>query len=139
MDAKQFLSFQLEDAGYQLAKCYEGISDAVLDAKVADGMTPREAYEHLGDAYRAYVATLAGEKYEWGSFRCADRSWAGMWREVSEARNQAVAAAMAAEGDDALKMANAYLLGHEYYHVGQVCLVRIANDPDFDPYSIYPM
>ena len=134
MDAKQFLAIQLDDAGYQLEKCFQGISEAAMNLKVCDAaMTPRDILVHLGDVYKAFLVIQAGEKYEWGSYQPSEVSWG----EVSEMRKAAVSSALASEGDEALKMANAYVLAHDYYHVGQVCLARVQTEPDFDPYSIY--
>ena len=135
MDAKQFLAIQLEDAGYQLEKCYEGISDTAMNLKVCEvAMTPKEILIHLGDVYKAFLAIHAGEKYEWGSYQPKDVSWS----EVAAMRKVAVTSALASDSEDGMKMANAYILGHDNYHVGQVCLARIQSEPGFDPYSIYP-
>jgi hypothetical protein len=30
-----------------------------------------------------------------------------------------------------------YIVLHDCYHVGQLCLVRLADDPNWDAYSIY--
>ena len=139
MDAKQFLAFQLDDAGYQLDKCFDGISEEALNLKVCtSAMTPKEICVHLGDVYSAFVKMQAGEKHEWGSFKLNDDTWPAAWLEVKSLRNSASAAAKNVEGDDGQKMVNAYILGHDYYHVGQICLARVQTEPDFDPYSIYP-
>lgn len=138
MDAKQFLAFQLEDAGFQLSKCFEGISEEAVELKINDvGMTATEICQHLGDAYQAFLMTLAGEKYEWGSYKLADASMPAAWGLVSALREQAVAATLASNSAEVWKMANAYILAHDYYHVGQICLARARTEPDFDPYCIY--
>lgn len=138
MDAKEFLAFQLADAMYQLSKCYEGISDAALNLRISEGgRSPRQICEHLGEVYQAFLTTLEGKKHQWGSFSFADASWPSVYESTMELRLKAVQAIETSNDEEVLKMANTYLLAHDYYHIGQICLARVQSEREFDPYAIY--
>lgn len=136
MTANELLKHQFDDAGYQLTKVFEGI-DASLDFRLVEGgMTPRETAAHLGECYSAILAETKGEKHQWGSYQPSTTEWPALWAEVQDLRNQAVAAAIGKE--DWETHASAYGPAHDYYHVGAMAQIRIAREPGWDGYSIYP-
>jgi hypothetical protein len=138
MTAHELLESQLADAGFQLDKTLEGMSDATLDHKVTPGaMTPREQVAHLMEAYHAFLETTAGRKHEWGSYHPAAQDAGGLIAEFKAKRAQAVAAALDPAHEAKLHEAHEFLIGHDYYHVGQMCLARIATQPDWNSYAIY--
>ena len=138
MTAAELTRYQLDDASFQLEKCLEPMTEAQLDTKATpQGMTPRDTVEHLCEAYEAYLASVEGREYQWGSFSIADKSKENLLKTFRELRTKAVQTAMDRTDEKDLKNAYAYLTGHDAYHVGQLCLVNLATNPDWDPYSIY--
>lgn len=137
MTAQDLFREQLDDAGYQLDKSLEGASDQTLDHRATpQSMTPREQVAHLMEAYTAFNEECAGRKYEWGSTQPSSMQMPQLMEEFRGARSKAVANAL--QGDeDRMKSAHAFVLGHDYYHVGQICQARLATEPDWDPYAIY--
>ena len=135
MTAKELLQHQIDDAGYQLAKVYEGI-DASLDTKLTDqAMSPRELAKHLGECYTAVLKESRGEKHEWGTYSPTTNEWPALWNEVKNLRTKATEAAMNSENWET--HASAFLPAHDYYHVGQLAALRLSKDSGWDPYSIY--
>lgn len=138
MTALTLFQAQLEDAGFQLSKVLEGMPETAMDLKATEGgMSPREQIAHLMEAYEAFLCQSAGRDYEWGTFKPSRSDSNGLIDEFQVQRGKAIAAALAKEDDASLLQANMYILGHDYYHVGQLCLARLAAQPDWNPYSIY--
>jgi hypothetical protein len=137
MTTKELLQHQIDDAGYQLDKVFDGI-DASLDSKLTDkAMSPREIAAHLGECYTAVITETGGGKHSWGTYAPSTTEWPALWSEVKELRAKAAAAAVSK--DDWETHANAFLPAHDYYHVGQMAALRIIQDPEWDPYAIYNM
>jgi hypothetical protein len=135
MTAQEMLQIQMDDAGNQLSKVFDGI-DSSLDSKlVAEAMSPREVAAHLGECYQAVITETSGGKHEWGSYQPGTTEWPALWNEVMDLRKKAVVAALGAEGWEA--HASGFIPAHDYYHVGQVALLRLTKDSGWDPYSIY--
>jgi len=138
MTDKELLSQQIDDAGYQLEKVFEGIEDASLDFRLTEhAMTPRELLSHLSECYVATVAAAEGKEHAWGTYTAPDTSWPAIWNNTKDLRAKATTAALGAE-DFAMK-ASGLMVGHDYYHVGQMCAIRLVKDPSWDAYSIYNM
>lgn len=137
MTTKELLQHQFEDAAYQLEKVFEGIDNS-LDVKLTDqSMTPREIATHLAETYTAVIKETSGEKHEWGTFTPTTTEWPALWNEMKELRAKATAAALAKE--DWETHAHAYIVAHDFYHVGQMAMIRLKQDPSWDAYSIYKM
>lgn len=135
MTAKELLKHQFDDAGYQLTKVVEGI-DSSLDLKLTDkGMSTREIVAHLGECYTAILTESKGEKHSWGSYQPATTEWPALWNEVQGLREKAIVAATEKEGWE--DHASAFGPAHDYYHVGQIASIRLSQDAEWDPYSIY--
>lgn len=129
---------QLTDAGNQIFKFCEGISESALDHRnTAGAMSPREQLAHLCECYEAYVTQAAGKKYEWGSYQAPNMDTPSLLSEFNAQRAKAVKLVEENPGDENLKLAHMYVLAHDYYHVGQMCQARLAVQPDWDPYAIY--
>ena len=138
MTAAELTRYQLEDSGFQLERCLEHLTEGQLDARAApQGMSARDMVEHLCEAYQAFVASAEGKKYSWGTFSIQDKSKENLLKTFREERQRAVQAAMTRTDEKDLKNAYAYLTAHDAYHVGQLCLVNLAANPSWDPYSIY--
>jgi uncharacterized damage-inducible protein DinB len=139
MTATELLRYQLDDLAYQLRAVLENMTDEQLDTKLTEqSYTPRETVEHLCEAYMAYTARLNGETWNWGSFALEDKAKDAILTSLWQIRGDAVDAACDSDLEDAQRMAHAYLIAHDAYHVGQLSLVQLQTNPGWDPYSIYP-
>lgn len=137
MTAQDLLRSQIEDSGKQLTAVLAGLTEGQADFKaVPSAMTPRELLIHLCEAYQAAITELAGGKHEWGSYAPPSTDWLPLVDTFQGLRSEAARAALS-EDDHGLKTGSAYIVAHDYYHVGQLCQARIALDPNWDPYSIY--
>jgi len=135
MTDKELLRHQIDDAGYQLTKVFEGIEETSLDSRVTEkAMTPREVVAHLAEAYQATIAAAAGKEHQWGSYAPADSSWPAVWNEMMGLRERAAEAILES---GKVTDGNAFIVAHDYYHVGQICSLRLIKDPEWDAYSIY--
>jgi hypothetical protein len=138
MTATDLIKDQLDDSGYQLAKVIDGMPESGFDHKLTDiAMTPREQIAHLCEAYECFSVNAGGGKYEWGTYTAETGDTAALTVEFSKQRQKAVSAALSDASDEKIKLANDYIVGHDYYHVGQMCLSRLAVQPDWDSYTIY--
>jgi hypothetical protein len=138
MTASELTRFQLEQTEMQLKACIEPMNDAQLDTRVTpQGMTPRETVEHLCECCEAFLAAEAGQKWSWGTYNLDDKSKEGLSSTFGALRAKVSAAAASSQDDEILKEAFSFLTAHDAYHVGQLALVHMATNPDWDPYSIY--
>jgi hypothetical protein len=137
MTTNELLKYQIDDAGFQLNKVFEGV-DSSLDERLTEhAMSPREIAAHLGECYTAVITETSGGKHEWGTYSPSTTEWPALWNEVMELRGRASAAALSS--NDWEKHASAFIPAHDYYHVGQMAMLRLTKDPGWDPYSIYNM
>lgn len=139
MTAKELLRYQLDDAQFQLEQVVAGLDGSHVDGKpVNTGMSMREMLVHLAEAYTATLKESKGEKHEWGTFELPHESWQDLVSQVFALRAQAVEVVLAGEDEEkALKNGHAFLVGHDFYHVGQLATIRIATDSSWNPYAIY--
>lgn len=136
MTEKELLRHQIDDAGYQLDKVFEGIEEASLDYRLTEhAMTPREIAAHLCECYVATSAAAAGTEHSWGTYTAPDTSWPALWNTTKSLRAEATETALNT-ADFATKV-HSFVIAHDYYHVGQMCAVRLVRDPEWDAYSIY--
>lgn len=140
MTAAELTRLYLDDSAYQTKQVFAGLAESDADAKLTErAMSPRETLIHLTDCLFACQESLKGNhEYAWGSYNPDDKSLSGLMA-AFEAERAKVAEAVGARGDDeaALKSAQAYVAAHEFYHVGQMALLRLKVTPDWDAYSIY--
>jgi len=138
MTANELLNKQLKDVSFQLEKVLSGVTEDALDFKIApSAMTIRQLVEHLCEVYTALEAESRGASHSWGTFRVEDKSWSNLTTQFTSLRSKAIEIASAAEDDKALLSASAYIVAHDFYHVGQIATLRLATDSTWDPYSIY--
>ncbi len=137
MDAISLLKHQIDDSAYQLEKCLNGFPVESYDTKpVASGMSFREMTVHLLEVYHAAAKMAKGEKHEWGSYVAPELSDEDMLSALTSLRATAVDLLLEA-GDSGIHTASAFIVGHDYYHVGQLVTLRLAVQPDWDSYTIY--
>lgn len=138
MTARELLTRQLEDSGYQLDQVLAGMTDADLDHRMTPpAMTPREQVAHLCEVYLAVLSELAGEKHAWGTFVLDDPTWSHLKGTFDDLRARAVAGVLGRDDERALHLACDFILGHDYYHVGQLAASRLVTQPEWDSYAIY--
>lgn len=138
MTTLEFAKKQSDSVSYMLQKAYEGAGDSVLDIKISEhAMTPREVAAHLGECYQAVLTETSGGKHEWGSFKPATTEWPALFEETMLLRSKAVEACEKEGGDQGAQRISDYIVTHDNYHVGQLCLARLQGDPSWDPYGIY--
>ena len=138
MTIHDFTKNAMASSGHQLDQALAGLKEEHVDTKVGGiAMSPRELLEHLADCYVNTVDAAEGKEPNWGSYSAPDKSWSGLLAEFKSTRAKAVEKILAAPEDKVGDLALAYVVMHDAYHVGQLCLVRIATDPTWDPYSIY--
>ncbi|MBI1757509.1 MAG: hypothetical protein HY248_00540 [Fimbriimonas ginsengisoli] len=137
MNATELVRYGLDNVGHHLSMTFEGIDERGMDARVAPvGKTAREIVAHLCECYRAALDVCRTGKHEWGSFRIEETSWPKLISLWTQMREEAVAECLA--GDEGrLKVAVDYVMLHDEYHVGQMCLIRLQADPNWDSDSIY--
>ena len=138
MTAKELLEKQIADVSYQLDKALEGLLEDQLDYKVVpSALSIREQVEHLCEVYTAVEAISKGQDHPWGAYTVEDKSWSNLTSLMSSLRANAIAIVTADDEDKTLLRGSAFIVGHDNYHVGQICTSRIAQDPTWNPFSIY--
>ncbi len=138
MTANEMVQYEIKHIAGQLRAVSEGMPEAGQDFSFTkEGMTPRQMLEHLCEAYDAVPDVAAGRNHEWGKFEAPDKSWAGLKKTLWDLRRKATEAVKDANNDKLAETAHDYIVVHDAYHVGQMALIRMHVDPDWDPHSIY--
>lgn len=138
MTLKELITYQIDDAGYQLEKVLEGFPEALVDYHVPEiAMSPREIVGHLCEAYQATITMVEGGTHEWGSYQAPTKDWGPLLAVFTDLRAKATAAILTLDEEKAAKDANAYIIAHDYYHVGQLANAKRVAVPEWDGYSIY--
>ena len=139
MTASEFLQHELADLDFMLDKVYEGIDEQALDLKMtSQAMTAREIAVHLAECYLAAHEVANGRKYPWGTYKAETTAWPALFQEMKTRRAAAVEACKS-DSDEVLKAGYAYIVGHDSYHVGQLCLIRLEADATWNAHCIYNM
>lgn len=138
MNAIKLLSHQLEDTTFQIAKVLEGVKESDLDFRIApSARTILEQIEHLCEVYTAVEEQSRGEHHQWGAYVIEDKSWSNLLATFTTLRSKAIEIVSSPQSEKELFTASDFMVGHEYYHVGQIASIRIATDPAWDPFCIY--
>ena len=138
MDLKDALRYQLESSAHQIDKVLEGLPEDKWEAKMrGDCMSPSEAVAHLTECYIAAQKDLAGVQHEWGSYLPSGDTPEALVAEMREERKKAWDAMVSRGDEESVKAATQYVILHDAYHVGQLAMLRLGLDRDWDPYSIY--
>lgn len=135
----EIVRLALDNSGYQLEKVFEGISAEHWNAKANPvEMSPAETAEHLCEVYTAFKTMGSGGNHEWGTYSSGETTQAGLMSLVKRLRAEAVEMASTTDTPEMAKAAMDYIALHDCYHVGQMVVNRMATDPSWDAYSIYP-
>ena len=138
MESKELLTHLVENAGFQVEKCFEGMPAALHEAKLTPhAMSPRLVLAHFLEVFEAAAKEERGESHEWGSYANNTESFDTLWQKYTSQRKEYVAKRVDSDSPSSLKQLGGMLVLHETYHVGQLCLLRVEQDPTFNPYSIY--
>lgn len=139
MTAQEFAKSELEHVGHMLDVVFTGLDPDLLDRKALPrAMSMRETAVHLAECYQCAIVVAGGGKHEWGSYLPSTLEWPALLHEMQRLRAKAVAACLDGT-DEGLERAYDYVIAHDNYHVGQLCLIRIDADGGWDSYSIYGM
>ncbi len=126
----------LDDAQYQLEQVVSGMTESQFDHRlVPTAMTARETLVHMTECYVAGRASADGREHEWGSYQAAGSDLHSLLEAYRTERARAVEELMV-DDEGRIRVAN-WLIGHDYYHVGQMAATRLATDPEWDTFSIY--
>jgi len=122
---------QCEYVGRQLLAAQRGMKDTNLDARpIPTGMTVRETMIHLCDVYRYVIEKVAGGDPKWDQY-----TGSGSPEEFGRLRDEAIEASFSTS--DPFEWITDYIIVHDAYHVGQLCCIRKACEPEWDSHSIY--
>lgn len=126
----------LDDSGKQVAKILGGLPANLRDAKVTpQAMSPREIVNHLAECYTALKKHAAGQEHEWGTFQLGLADFDAAYAAMMALRAEVTELALSSE--DAAQASIDYVVLHDAYHVGQIALLRLEQEPGWDPYSLY--
>jgi hypothetical protein len=132
------LKTTLDAAGMQVEKVLDGMPETSMDARLtAEGMTPRQILQHLTECYVAFKAEASGGSHEWGTYASADQSTVALFSDWKRLRSEAADLALGSADPKLQEKAMDFMALHDAYHVGQLCLIRLQAQPDWNIYSIY--
>lgn len=139
MSALNIIQSQLVTAGKQLAAMYNQAPAEFFDTKLTEnGMTAGQQLEHLAEAYQATLVSADGGEYkDWGTFSLGASDNDDLVSKAFAKRDEAIAKLMTLPEDRAANLATDYIIFHDAYHVGQLALIRLEVEPDWDSYSMY--
>ncbi len=137
MTAHDFAESLLNESEFQLFASLKDVSESDFTAKpIPVVMSMRECVEHLIECCKAVQAMVAGEKYNWGSYKLEASSMSDALDTFRTERAKAKALSLE-HFETKPSLAKDFLIAHEFYHVGQICSLRHALNPEWDSYSIY--
>lgn len=139
MNGHELIAYGLQASRFQLEQVFTGLEGADWDANpIPSQMTPRKIAEHLCEVYQATLDMAAGKTFEWGTYVFPAEHSAEVFTYAMGLRAQCEALVTPATDADGLKKMIDYVILHDAYHVGQMCAHRLAIDPAWNAYSIYP-
>lgn len=138
MTAIDLFESQFDVATKQLNGTLADMPESLWSAKlVPSTMSPIETVVHLTEATVACRKMLKGEEHDWGTYEAVS-SDAQTCLDLLMAERNALREDVVSTGDPThINEVMAYSPDHDFYHVGQLCALRVAQDPGFNPYSIY--
>lgn len=135
-----YLNTQMETVGAQVRATFEGLEESQYDFQAhAAMMTPRQMISHLCECYVAVTKMTKGEEHSWGTYTPDATTGAELRSTWESERATAVSALAAWDSEKADEEATGFIVLHDAYHVGQMCTIRLAIDPEWNAYSIYGM
>jgi hypothetical protein len=135
MTASELLQFQLDETGKMLRRAFDGVDDRSADFEIGGMMSPRKQAAHLIRCYRACEDVSKGKEPAWETYDVDDSDWGSLMQLMEPDRSRAVSGVT--DDRKSIENANTFILGHDHYHIGQLCAIRLAMDPDWNAYAIY--
>lgn len=137
MNGKEFAQTLLAESDYQINACLKDLKEEDFASRpIGQLMSFKETLEHLTECCKAVQAQGRGEEHSWGTFKFPEGSMAELVALFQVEREKAVDAAL--EGFETKPgMAKDFLICHEFYHVGQLAVMRSVLQPEWNPYAIY--
>jgi hypothetical protein len=133
--ANELFQFQLDESGKMLQRVFQGLDARSADFETGGMMSPRKQAAHLIRCYRACQDASQGREPAWETYEVDDSDWQSLLDQLQTDRLRAVSGVT--EDPEKIKSANTFILGHDHYHLGQLCAIRLAIEPDWNPYAIY--
>jgi hypothetical protein len=138
MNAQELIQYQLKTVGFQVERCFEGLPVALYEATVHHtAMSPRLILAHLLEVLEAVDLQLEGKDPQWGGYQANTTPFESLLKQYTARRKDTITRALESSEPQHLQILSNYIVLHESYHVGQLCGLRMAQDPTFDPFSIY--
>lgn len=135
---QHYLVSALANSFYQVEKVFEGLTPEQMTEKITPlAMTPDEQMEHLCEVYHAFLLTADGGKYEWGNSYSTGLSSLPEKMEFLKSQHDIVVNKTEQNPELLGEKVCDFILSHNGYHVGQMCLVRLNLNSDWNAYSIY--
>lgn len=122
----------------QVERALQDLPEALQNDRIhASAMSPVEVLEHLLQVRHAVETEIKGEKYDWSQPFSSGIDGLSPKLEAVKARTAELLAKMDLTQNSIATIALDYFAAHDSYHVGQLCQLRMARQPEWDPYSIY--
>ena len=130
LSARELTLNQLETTKFQIEKVLEGLPESLYEAKLSpEAMSPRLTLAHFLEIFEAISKQLQGETHKWGSYLSNHKDYRSLLKQYTSERALSIAAAIEGGKDENLTVL--------FNYIGQLCLLRMEQDPSFDPVSIY--
>lgn len=138
MTVHELLIQHLDRSARQVSICIDGLDEAQFDVRpLPVMMTAREIIEHLCECYTAYSKYVRKEEHNWGEYAAPDPSVAGLRQTLTALQLEGKKLALGTSDDTALSHAFDYMSNHDSYHIGQLAIIRMHIDPEWNSYSLY--
>lgn len=134
MEAQELFLSILDDAEFQLKAVFADFPPEHWETKVIDqSLSAKDTMMHLAEAYLASKKMLMGEEHQWGSYEPESTDLMGTMLALrNEVKNMAIG-----KGSSSFLKILEYTANHDFYHVGQMCTLRLHIDSEWNAYSIY--
>lgn len=120
-----------------LGKCFQGFPEGSADTTLDPMTSARAQCEHLSECYVAIQQIMNGEQYEWGSYEAKKGTLEESVKEMFKLREDAETKLFSLETDEQMQEHEGFFVGHDHYHIGQLVILHLSVDPQWDHYSIY--
>ena len=123
---------------FQVTHAFAGLSGDQWDFKLTPAsMTPAQMIAHLAECCVAAKEAIDGHPHEWGTYDASGMTPAEVMTDWKTRRDAIVEVIKGIENETLLVEVLDFVPLHEAYHVGQMVLVQLALNPDWNAYSIY--
>ncbi len=123
----------------QLLNAIKDISEEEFHMKVLGELRSiADILIHICEVSYAFSMYADGEKYEWGTYTIPFHEMRGLLDVYHQLRKDAESKYLSRiEDKHVTELWLDYIVLHESYHIGQICMLRRLLQPEWDYYSIY--